>query len=246
MTGWMALFADVPAGRAETAGRFWEAVTATEALPAHGSHGEFVPLAARGEDPYLWVQQVDRGADDAGWHLDLFAGDPGSAAATAVSLGARRVRTGADLVTLTTPAGQPFCLVNGHEPQRHATARQWPGGHCSLLDQVCLDLPSPVYEDEARFWSALTGWERRQADSPEFSLLAEPRNVPLRILLQRLGGADTGPPRAHVDFSCSDVGAEQRRHEALGAIVERVAEHWITLRDPVGLRYCITDRQPAR
>ena len=176
--------------------RFWAAVTATEALPAHSPHGEFVPLAAPGEDPYLWVQQVDRGADDAGWHLDLFAGDPRSAADLAVSLGARRVRAGADLVTLTTPAGQPFCLVNGHERQRHAAARQWPGGHRSLLDQVCLDLPSPVYEDEARFWSTLTGWERRLADLPEFSRLAEPRNVPVRILLQRLGAADTGSARA--------------------------------------------------
>jgi hypothetical protein len=245
MNGWMAVFADVPADRAQTALRFWEAATATGALPAHGARGEFVPLAARGEDPYLWLQQVDRAADDAGWHLDLFAADPGSAADMAVSLGARCVRAEADLVTLTTPAGQPFCLVNGHEGQRRARPRQWPGGHCSLLDQVCLHLPSPVYEDEARFWSDLTGWERRQATLPEFSRLAQPPKVPVRILLQRLGPADTGSARAHVDFSCSDVAAEQRRHEGLGAITEGIAEHWITLRDPVGLRYCITDRKPA-
>jgi len=30
----------------------------------------------------------------------------------------------------------------------------------------------------------------------------------------------------------------------LGAEVVRVAEHWTTLRDPAGLLYCITDRDP--
>lgn len=68
--------------------------------------------------------------------------------------------------------------------------------------------------------------------------------MPLRILLQRLGAADTGPARAHVDFCCDDVAAERARHEALGATAERIAEHWVTLCDPVGLQYCITDRTP--
>jgi glyoxalase superfamily protein len=53
-----------------------------------------------------------------------------------------------------------------------------------------------------------------------------------------------GPARAHVDFSSDNVEAERRRHELLGASTVRIAEHWTTLRDPVGLEYCITDRDP--
>lgn len=244
MVRWLAVFADVPRGRADAAVRFWAAITATGAQSARGRRREFVPLTRPGDDPYLWVQKLGHGSGDGGWHLDLFTSDPVSAAGVAVSLGAQRVRAEADLLTLTTPAGQPFCLVNGKEGQRRAKPRQWPGGHRSLLDQICLDLPALVYEEESRFWSVLTGWEHRRADLSEFSSLTGPPQMPLRILLQRLGAADTGPARAHVDFCCDDVAAERARHEALGATTERTAEHWVTLCDPVGLQYCITDRTP--
>ena len=69
-----------------------------------------------------------------------------------------------------------------------------------------------------------------------------PTRLPVRILLQRLGGDDEGDIRAHLDMSCDDRAAETKRHEQLGGVVERRAERWTTLRDPVGLTYCITDR----
>ena len=71
-----------------------------------------------------------------------------------------------------------------------------------------------------------------------------PTGQPLRILLQRMDEPD--PTRAHVDFSCDDVPVEVARHEGLGARVVRRTEGWTTLRDPIGLLYCITRRVPGR
>ena len=35
----------------------------------------------------------------------------------------------------------------------------WPGGSRSIVDQVCLDIPPSMYEQECAFWAELTGWE---------------------------------------------------------------------------------------
>jgi hypothetical protein len=241
---WLAAFADVPESSLGAAVRFWSAVTASAALAPHGDDDELVPLAAEGEDPYLWVQKVHRGAGEGGWHLDAFVDDLDEATAVARTLGASVTRARPDLVTLSSPAGQPFCLVTHEDENRPAGPRRWPGDYHSLLDQICLDMPSAVYDGESRFWSALTGWEIRHGNLPEFDHLIRPPQVPLRILLQRLGHADNGPVRAHADFACDDIGKERRRHEELGAVTVRTAERWTTLRDPAGLEYCITGRNP--
>jgi hypothetical protein len=149
------------------------------------------------------------------------------------------------LIVLSTPAGQPFCLVRHDGERRRARPRRWPDGQHSLLDQICLDIPAAEFDTECRFWAGLTGWPRGRS-SAVFVNLLRPAELPLRILLQRLGPDDPGPARAHADLACDDVPAEVRRHSELGAGVVRVAEHWTTLRDPVGLVYCITARDPFR
>jgi hypothetical protein len=74
--------------------------------------------------------------------------------------------------------------------------RLWRRGYRSLLDQVCLDVPSADYEGESRFWARLTGWEPRPGALDEFDALARPPQAPLRVLLQRPGEGDSGPARA--------------------------------------------------
>jgi glyoxalase superfamily protein len=243
MISWLSAFADVPEPRVEVALEFWAAVTASTPREAAGDRDEYLPLAGDGEDPYLWVQRVRRPAPQGGWHPDLYVADPDAAARRAVELGAGVVREVPGLVGLSTPAGQPFCLVAHRSEQRRARPRRWPTGQHSLLDQICLDIPAAAFADECRFWADLTGWPRRRS-SAEFVHLVRPAGLPLRILLQRLGDDDQGPARAHADLACDDVPAEVRRHTRLGAGVVRVAEHWTTLRDPAGLLYCITDRDP--
>jgi hypothetical protein len=196
---WLAVFADVPEPLVPVALEFWAAITASSPREAAGDRDEYLPLAADGEDPYLWVQRVQRPESDGGWHPDLYVDDLPKAVSLATDLGAEVVRQVPGLVGLSTSAGQPFCLVVSDGAQRRGRPRRWPDGQHSLLDQICLDS-----EDDA------------------------------------------GPARAHADLASDDVPAETRRHRELGAAVVRIAEHWTTLRDPAGLTYCITDRDPFR
>lgn len=245
MISWLATFSDVPETQVAAALEFWDAVTASSPREAAGARDEYLPLAGDGEDPYLWIQRVERPAFSGGWHLDLYVADPALAAGRATELGAGVVREVPGLIGLTTPAGQPFCLVRIESERRRARPRRWPAGQHSLLDQICLDIPAVAFADECRFWAELTGWPHGRS-SAEFVNLVRPANSPLRILLQQLGKDDAGPARAHVDLACDDVPTETRRHSELGAGVVRIAEHWTTLRDPAGLLYCITDRDPFR
>lgn len=168
--------------------------------------------------------------------------DARAAAARASALGATEV---VDLgyVVMRSPGGFTFCFVTHPGSQAPAPAA-WPGGHRSLLDQVCLDIPEASYDAECIFWEDLTGWERRPSSvRPEYSSLTRPVGQPIRLLSQRLD-EPVGATRAHLDWSTTDRGAETARHEELGAAVESRDEWWTVLTDPVGRRYCITDRDP--
>ncbi len=240
---WLAAFADVPEPLVPAALEFWSAVTGSSPRPAAGDRDEYLPLAGPDEDPHLWVQRVRRPEPDGGWHPDLMVDDVPATVGRAVQLGATISREVRGLVVLSTPAGQPFCLVAGDAERRRARPRRWAAGQHSLLDQICLDIPADAFDGECRFWAELTGWPRRSS-SDEFVNLLRPAAVPLRLLLQKLGEDDGGPARAHADLACDDVPSERSRHRELGAELVRIAEHWTTLRDPAGLLYCITDRDP--
>ena len=178
--GWLSIFADVPADRFDAARGFWKQATGTASGSPSGHRGEFTPLEPAEGDRYLWLQRTDEG--DGGWHPDLHVADPRTAAAQAVALGARQVDATDGLVTLASPAGQPFCVVRerAETPRRRPEPPRWSGGR-SLADQLCLDIPADGYEAEVSFWAALTGWpvgRHRCARIPP----AEPARHPARAV----------------------------------------------------------------
>lgn len=229
---WVTGFLDSPDGSSEG---FWRAVTSS-GLSERRAGGVFATLVPAQGDPYLRVQVVGAGPPRA--HLDLHTGDVAGLAGRAVALGAVRVSAQEGLVVCRSPAGLLFCVVAWAGER----VRPSPVGG-SLVDQVCLDVPVGVFEVEAEFWSALTGWPRRAGGLPEFEFLVRPPGLPLRLLLQRTGGVAAG---MHLDLACVDVPAEVARHEGLGAsVVRRVPGDWTTLRDPSGREYCVTARWPG-
>jgi hypothetical protein len=238
---WLSVFADVPAERVERALAYWAAITATAPGPADGDAGQYLPLEPTAGDRYLWVQRVGR--ERPGWHLDLHVPDPEAAARRAQQLGATPVRAAADLVVLRTPAGLPFCLVaeRAGPPRCPPEAPAWPGGP-SRLDQLSLDVPAERFDGECAFWATLTGWPLRGRDD-EFDRLRMPATLPVQFLLQSLRPDDREGAHAHPDFSADDRDAEVARHQRLGAEVVRRTNGWTTLRDPVGLVYCVTERR---
>jgi hypothetical protein len=227
---WMTGFLDTPSRVAEP---FWQAVTGSGLSARRGPGGEFATLLPGGGDAYLRVQVVGDGPARA--HLDLHVVGPAAQARRAVELGAAVVCEENGLVVLRSPAGLAFCLVAwSGEAVR-------PVGGRSLVDQLCLDLPVDGFDAEADFWAALTGFARRSGSRPEFDFLVRPEGMPLRLLLQRVGGP---VPGMHVDLACTDREAEVARHVSLGARVVRVRSRWTTLSDPAGRASCVTDRRP--
>ena len=239
----MTAYLDLPPSSHDAGVAFWRDVTGYAVSPARGEHQEFASLLPPDGDHHLGLQRLADGP--ARIHLDLHVDDPQAATAEAETRGASVVaRPEPDYVVLRSPGGFTFCFVS-HEGSTPAPAAEWAGGLRSAVDQVCLDIPPAVYDEECRFWQQLTGWELRvSADRAEFRRLIRPPEQPLQLLLQRLD-EEAGPVRAHLDLSCTDRAAETERHVALGAQVVAVRGGWTVLTDPVGTAYCITDRNPG-
>ncbi|HWU23516.1 MAG TPA: VOC family protein [Nocardioides sp.] len=242
---WLTAFLDSAPDRVDAAAAFWASATGCRVSPARGDAGEFATLLPEEGDAHLRLQRLASGPS--GIHLDLHVDDPRAAADEAVALGATEQADIGDhgYVVLRSPCGLAFCCVPAHDESRRAPAATWPGGHSSVVDQVCLDIPAPSYDEEVRFWATLTGWPDRATDLAEFRYLVRPPDQPLRLLLQRLGAEDRSETvRAHLDLATTDRPAEVARLVGLGARRVREGRSWTVLADPADRVFCVTDRSP--
>jgi hypothetical protein len=232
---WTTLFLDFAPASADSGVEFWCAVTGSALSPRRGSRREFATLLPVSGDAYLRVQTLSAGPSRC--HVDLHTEDFRALARSAVDLGAAAVLDLDDVVVLRSPGGFEFCAVGWDGEAVRPDAG-------NLLDQVCLDVPLSLWESEPAFWAELTGWQLRKGDG-QFGSLLRPAGIPLRFLFQRRDD-DVGPVRAHPDFACGDlVDQVANRHLAAGAVEVRRTPNWTTLRDPAGLEYCLTRRDPA-
>ena len=243
---WLSAFLDFEASAFERGVRFWRDVTGFAVSPARGGAGEFATLVPGDGDDYLRVQRLAQGPGRI--HLDVHVPDPRAAADRAVGLGgaelAGAVQDDHGYVVLRSPGGLTFCFVS-HPGAVRPTPTVWPGGHHSLVYQVCLDLPRSSYDAEAAFWAeVLEATPDLLVRRPEFSWLRGSRQLALDVLLQRIGDED-GQVGAHLDLGTTDRDAEVARHVALGAVADDAEEFWTVLTDPTGRRYCVTTRDPA-
>jgi hypothetical protein len=245
---WTTLFLDLTADGFEPGVAFWRSVTGTGLSASRGPTGQFATLLPPDGDAYLRVQRVDDGPG--GVHLDLHLdsddGEPEQAAAGAVALGAVLRFTEPGLAVLESPGGFGFCLVRRQGERAVPPPLAHQGAGTSRADQLCLDVPAGVYDREAGFWSALTGWELRRGSLPGFTSLLRPDGIPVRLLLQRREeSAPADRVTGHVDVACTDRAALTEVHAAAGADVVSVNPFWTVLRDPAGRLYCLTDRNPV-
>ncbi len=239
---WLSAFLDFAADDFEDGCDFWRGVTGFELSPARGEDEEFATLVPPVGDDYLRVQRLASGP--ARIHLDLHVPDPRAAADAAITWGAEELADREEYVVLRSPGGLVFCFVTAPASTVPA-ALEWPGGYESMVYQVCLDLPVTSYDDELRFWANLLDARVELLEEvPEFSWLRMATPMALDVLVQRLGRAD-GPTSVHLDVGSTDRAKEVARHVGLGAIVVGEYRFWTVLRDPVGMTYCITDRDPS-
>jgi hypothetical protein len=253
---WLTGFLDQRADTVEDGTRFWTAATDTRLSTRRGERGQFATLLPAGADACWRVQRLDSGGPSL--HLDLH-GDMLRLEADVLARGAALVERYDDVVVMRSPGGLPFCLVatafgSGVDGVRPAPV-DW-GTHNSMLDQVCLDVPTVSLPKEIAFWSGTLGAEAsRSTRRPEFTNLARPDHLPLRLLFQDVGPFETprssapqGPDRevtAHPDLATTDRQAEVARLVALGASVVQVEQFWTVLRAPDDRLLCVTERDPA-
>lgn len=240
---WVTGFFDFPAAVFEAAQDFWLGVTGYALSPPRGARADFATLVPGKGNAYLRVQRIYDGP--AGCHLDFHAPDWAGQAARAGGLGAQLVHAEEELAVFRSPGRLPFCVSGEVGGPAGPQAARWPDGPVSLVDQFCLDIPADMYEDECRFWADLTGWEQRAGWPAQFRHLTRPAGMPLRLLLQRTGDPPGTTVRAHPDLACAGTGAEVARHERLGATRSYDGDGWVTMRDPAGMMYCITRRDPG-
>ncbi|MEU5900009.1 MULTISPECIES: VOC family protein [Streptomyces] len=242
MIRWAYAFVDRPRDRFPQACAFWAAVTGSHLSAPRGATDEFVTLLPPDPaDAYVKAQAVDGGPG--GTHLDLAVDDVAATAAEARALGAAPVHAEDGLEVLRSPAGVLFCVVPWSGETSRPAPLTAPDGTVSILDQVCVDIPPQSYDTEITFWATLTGWESTPSTRPEFHRVTPPRTLPLRLLLQRL--ESPSPAGAHLDLACSSPDAVRARHETLGATYVSRGANWLVMRDPAGVPYCLTGRDPG-
>ncbi|MDF3281445.1 MULTISPECIES: VOC family protein [unclassified Gordonia (in: high G+C Gram-positive bacteria)] len=243
---WLTAFLDFGASQFGTEVTYWRAITGSTVSPPRGEHREFATLEPFSGDAHLRVQRVHDG--DGGVHLDIHVDDPRAAAIEAGELGAILVADHPTHLVYDSPAGMRFCLVPAVGSPRRARPIRWPEDTISIIDQICIDVPAPLFDREVVFWSLLTGWPAQPRARAEFLALRRNPALSLGILLQRLDSdtdlEDATRASAHLDLATTSVDDEVGRHEDWGARV--VARHpsWTVMADPAGRYYCITDRNP--
>jgi len=240
---WVQAVIDLPADRFDAAAEFWRAASGTHFGDIHPDHDEFVHLEPPTGAMHLELQRID--SVRPGAHLDLLVEDIGAEAERAVALGAKLIAHPGHAV-LESPGGVRFCLVPYSGESEKAPTLESPVPHA--IDQLCIDVAAVDFGREVAFWTELTGWPIRPHgvdEFKEFETLVRPDGMPIRLLVQRLGPDDDGPPRAHLDLSCGpNVAAVVDAHVELGASVVDRRDRWTVMADPAGMRYCIT-RSPV-
>lgn len=237
---WVTAFIDVPAASFDAALAFWAEATRTNPSARRGDRDQFLTLEPADGTAALRMQ-VHEGA--ARIHLDLHVDDLGGYRDRALALGAR-VLAEPGFAIMRSPGGLVFCLVGGTGDERLGPVMDEPVPH--RLDQLCIDIPANTFEAEIAFWEALTGWGAGRTQLAEFRSLGQPPHIPYRFLFQKLGDDDArADVHVHLDISCGGKNhAVRDRHAALGAEVGETHVQWTIMRDPAGLDYCVTNREP--
>ena len=238
----MTAFLDLPEESYDAGAGFWSTVTGYERSAQRGDRDQFATLVPPSGTDYLRLQRLAEGPRI---HVDVNVDDLDASTRRAEALGGSVAGEPLDDVrVMRSPGGFVFCFVPGGTGTRPAPAT-WPDAHTSYVDQVCLDIPPSRYDTEMEFWAGLTGWARRDPrPGSEFGRLTPGAEQPLQLLLQRLDD-EQDRVTAHLDWSASDHEAEVESHVAAGAEVRGRFEGWTVLRDPAGMTYCVTRRQPG-
>ena len=220
--------------------------------PPRGEEREFATLEPFNGDAHLKVQRLH--SAHRALHLDLHVDDLATAVPEASALGATLIAEHPTHAVMRSPAGFDFCLVPWNGSARRSRPIRWPEDTISVIDQVCIDVPAPLFDDEVRFWSTVTEQPASPTSPTGVMSLRRDKRLALGIVLSPITGEaehdispqESGPDRvsAHLNIATTSVADEVSRHTEWGAQVLAEFPGWSVMADPFGRRYCITDRNP--
>ena len=114
------------------------------------------------------------------------------------------------------------------------------------LAMITLDTTDPT--PLARWWAEQTGAEIT-ADHDGWYVVVSGGALPAMLAFQKVDDPTPGKNKLHLDFAVTDAEAEADRLIGAGAsLVERRGDdafRWITLADPQGNEFCISDQADA-
>jgi predicted enzyme related to lactoylglutathione lyase len=111
--------------------------------------------------------------------------------------------------------------------------------HQSRLSGFIIDCNTEDLEAAAAFWSAALGLKVEASAEAGEALYRRLEGSGLDIEVQKVSHAS----RVHLDIESTDVAAEVRRLEKLGAVQVSAVRDWVVMAAPTGQRFCVV---PAR
>jgi hypothetical protein len=111
--------------------------------------------------------------------------------------------------------------------------------HQSRLSGFIIDCNTEDLEGAASFWGAALGLRVEASAEAGEALYRRLEGLQLDIEVQKV----THPSRVHLDIESTDVEAEVRRLEKLGARRVSAMRDWQVMEAPTGQRFCVV---PAR
>jgi predicted enzyme related to lactoylglutathione lyase len=113
--------------------------------------------------------------------------------------------------------------------------------HKSRLAGFIIDCETPDLQAASQFWGGALGMELRVlpgAEGRKYVRLVDPSGR-LHIEVQSV----EHPSRVHLDIEASDVEAEVRRLETLGATRVAQVQTWWVMQAPTGQKFCVVRAQ---
>ena len=243
---WVDVSIDAPEGSRAAQAEFWAATLGWPLSAPWPGLPEFASFVPPDGDSYVHLQTLGSPSDKAGVHLDFEVPDVGQATEWLTQLGATAGKVGDRWQPMSSPGGLPFCVVPYDRAKRRPPAVRQAHGRLTRLVQVSIDAPADDIDREVEFWRAATEWRWVPRNRPDFvGKLFSDGLAPIQLLLQRLErGSPETATRAHLDLGSEDIEVEAARLASLGATVRGSGDGWITLSDPAGMLFCVTENSP--
>jgi hypothetical protein len=172
-------------------------------------------------------------------HIDIDVRDPGTAARTAVRLGATVLRDEGAHVVLADNVGHPFCLYENRSIQ-HDDGR---------IARVVFDCPDPLVL--ASFYAELLDMPSRVVETPELVVIEAsggrgPRLAFQRAVFPAARWPDPAfPAQVHLDLTFEDLDDGLALIERLGGTRLTAGEFHSVYADPASHPMCLCTPAPA-